>query len=83
MPKPRQGRRYRRDRLIVIASSGGICAICGKPFELGQQIHVDHRTPVAFGGSDHPSNLRATHPKCNMQRGVKPAAGDRSPSRAW
>ena len=76
-------RTWRRLRLIVIAQSGGICAIGGEPFTPGERIHVDHIKPVAFGGTDHPSNLRAVCAKHNMQRGVKPAAGDRPRSRDW
>ena len=74
-------RPYRRNRAIVIAASGGVCALCGEP--LGKLVHVDHIKPVAFGGTDALENMRATHPKCNLQRGVKPAAGDRPTSRNW
>jgi 5-methylcytosine-specific restriction endonuclease McrA len=74
-------RTWRRLRLVVIAQSGGVCALCGLP--LGSRTHVDHVKPVAFGGTDDVSNLRATHPSCNMRRGVKPADNDRPRSRVW
>lgn len=81
---PRQGRQYRRTRLAVIAASGGICALGGEPLPANPRlIHVDHKIPVAFGGTDDISNLRATCAKHNMQRGVKPADGDRPRSRSW
>jgi 5-methylcytosine-specific restriction endonuclease McrA len=85
MATTRTGTRpWRRIRLTVIAASGGICALGGEP--LPKQSHlitVDHIVPVAFGGTDDLSNLRAACKRHNSQRGVKPADGDRPRSRAW
>jgi len=74
-------RTWRRTRLVVIAASGGVCALCGEP--LGTRVHVDHIVPIAFGGTDDLTNLRATHARCNMRRGVRPGDGDRPRSRVW
>jgi 5-methylcytosine-specific restriction endonuclease McrA len=81
MAVQRKGRPYRRNRQLVIAASGGVCALCGLP--LGSRVHVDHIRPVVFGGTDAVSNMRATHPSCNMRRGVKPGPDDRVASRQW
>jgi 5-methylcytosine-specific restriction endonuclease McrA len=76
-------RTWRRKRLIVIAASGGVCALCGKPFAPGERIHVDHMEPVIAGGSDDLSNLRATHGGCNMRRRYLPEEAQRPRSRTW
>ena len=76
-------RTWRRTRLLVIASSGGVCALCGEPFKPGERIHVDHIKPVIAGGTDELTNLRATHPACNMRRRYLPDEGERPRSRVW
>lgn len=45
------------------------CWWCEKPIE--GEYHVDHRVPLAKGGSDNASNLVIAHPKCNMSKGPK------------
>jgi 5-methylcytosine-specific restriction endonuclease McrA len=43
---------------------------------------VDHVLPRRFGGTDHPTNLRAACSSCNIARGdgVRPVSG---PVSAW
>lgn len=56
-------RRWIHDR------DGGICALCDRPVAL-DAMHVDHIRPRGEGGTDHVSNLRITHPGCNIGRGT-------------
>ena len=51
----------------LIADQKGICPICCKllPEKISAEIHVDHRWPKAFGGTDDFENLQATHTPCN------------------
>jgi 5-methylcytosine-specific restriction endonuclease McrA len=42
------------------------CQNCGGPGNV-----VDHITPIAQGGSDHPSNLRALCAGCNGKQGAR------------
>jgi HNH endonuclease len=78
-------RRYNQARAVLLARAT-CCGICGLPFKAGDKIHCDHVLPVSLGGSDHLSNLRATHAVCNIRRGAgkqlpRLAVGTRS--RVW
>jgi len=57
-------RAWRSTRARILARDGHRCQQCGEPAE-----HVDHITPVASGGTDHPGNLRATCADCNLKKG--------------
>lgn len=52
----------------------GRCDLCGKD---GADT-IDHRVPVAWGGSDHPLNLVPAHRSCNSSKGA-----DRPPRASW
>lgn len=43
----------------------GVCHVCGE----GAADSIDHLVPVAWGGSDDPSNLAPAHTSCNSARG--------------
>ena len=43
----------------------GVCHICGQP----AADAIDHIVPVAWGGSDDPSNLAPAHTSCNTAKG--------------
>lgn len=45
---------------------GGKCWLCGKR----NADTIDHVVPVAWGGSDHPSNLKPAHRSCNSSKGA-------------
>jgi 5-methylcytosine-specific restriction endonuclease McrA len=62
-------RQWRKLRALVLARDGYICHWC-----TGPATHVDHLTPVARGGTDHPSNLVAACADCNLRRGAGRAA---------
>lgn len=59
------GRGWQRTRDDVLARDGWVCWLCGQP----GATTADHVTPVAHGGSDDPTNLRAAHASCNSARG--------------
>jgi 5-methylcytosine-specific restriction endonuclease McrA len=66
---------------------GELCEICMKPLRADQKLSLDHIIPTSVGGSDHRSNLRVTHLRCNVRRGNRlPPIKDmsvRRTSRAW
>jgi len=57
-------RAWRQLREQILARDRHRCRICGKP-----AAHVDHITPVASGGTEHPGNLRALCANCNLEKG--------------
>ena len=46
----------------------GLCACCNKP--LGKDYHLDHRMPLALGGSNEDSNMQLLLSRCNQQKGA-------------
>ena len=61
------GRAWQRVRDAVLERDGRICWLCGQP---GANT-ADHVLPIAHGGNDDPSNLRAAHLGCNSSRGSR------------
>lgn len=57
--KARKRRRLARTR---------VCAICGKGMSAAE-VSLDHIVPRSHGGTNEAWNLRATHPRCNWERG--------------
>ena len=57
----------RRHLAELMEEQGRICPFCDKalPEEIDASIHVDHRWPKAFGGTDDYENLQAMHTPCN------------------
>jgi len=47
----------------------GKCPCCGKP--LGKDFHLDHKTPLALGGSNTDDNMQLLRQRCNSQKGAK------------
>jgi 5-methylcytosine-specific restriction endonuclease McrA len=78
---PYSHRRYRKLRLDVLASAGGVCWICGRP----GATTVDHVRPV----STHPhlaldpANMRAAHLSCNSERGARAPERTAPPPGRW
>lgn len=54
----------------LIVDQKGICPLChcSLPEEISAHIHVDHRWPVKFGGTDDYENLQAVHTPCNKKK---------------
>lgn len=54
----------------VIARDGYVCGLCGGAVD-PTDVHIDHRLPVAWGGSDELNNLQVTHSRCNLRKGAR------------
>lgn len=48
----------------------GKCPCCAKP--LGDDYHLDHKTPLALGGTNTDDNMQLLTATCNLQKGSKP-----------
>jgi 5-methylcytosine-specific restriction endonuclease McrA len=53
----------------LYALQKGKCACCGA--KLGNKYHLDHRMPLALGGSNTDDNMQLLTPKCNLQKHAK------------
>jgi 5-methylcytosine-specific restriction endonuclease McrA len=42
------------------------CQLCGNSQEGGAKLHIDHRTPLAKGGSNEDDNLWTLCEDCNL-----------------
>ena len=49
----------------------GQCFACGVKLQK-RFFHIDHKVPVALGGSDEMRNLQLLCPTCNMSKGARP-----------
>lgn len=54
-------------RTWIHQRDGGRCGICGQPVAV-EDMHVDHIRPRIEGGNDAVTNLRISHPVCNLRR---------------
>jgi hypothetical protein len=63
-PYVQRTRRHQTHREDVMRAGKGMCHICGQ----GGADAIDHIVPVAWGGSDHPSNLAPAHTSCNSRK---------------
>lgn len=63
-------RRFNRsEKNALYTASGGVCANCGVPLDVGW--HGDHVQPYSKGGETSIVNGQALCPKCNRQKGAK------------
>jgi 5-methylcytosine-specific restriction endonuclease McrA len=63
------GKHTAEDIKLQLASQRGNCWWCGK--KLKDDWHVDHRVPLARGGSNNANNLCISCPTCNKSKGAK------------
>lgn len=74
------GATVRRLKPVVIDVYGIRCWLCGKGIDLALfhphpgSFSIDHVVPRSKGGSNHISNLRPAHRRCNLRRGDRPAS---------
>jgi hypothetical protein len=65
--EPRRRTIPARVRTLVFRRDGYACVECRE--DDITQLTLDHRTPVALGGSDDPENLRTLCRRCNSAKG--------------
>ena len=63
--RPRNGstRSWRQIRAEILFAAAYRCAQCGNAAH-----EVDHITPLAYGGTDDPANLRALCRSCHVEQ---------------
>ncbi len=59
-------RRHGKYSVAIMTLYDEKCALCGKK----RSDTIDHTVPVAWGGSDHPQNLKPAHRSCNSSKGA-------------
>jgi len=47
----------------------GLCACCHQP--LGDNYQMDHKMPIALGGTNTDDNIQLLRKRCNAQKGMK------------
>lgn len=74
MPKLRQaGRALKRWLLKGYGENMITCHYCGKLID-GESPHLEHKTPISRGGSNHRTNLAIACASCNLKKGRKTEA---------
>jgi len=67
----------RVDRMAIFKRDQGLCYLCGGPVKPDarrtdpESLSVDHVIPLSKGGSHSEANLRVTHIRCNLRKGVR------------
>lgn len=61
------GQHSAKDVELQFQSQKGLCWWCGLPLD-PNNYHVDHRIPLAKGGSNDARNICIAHPKCNQEK---------------
>lgn len=63
---------FTQDQLMQrLSMFSGRCGICGETLVPTDEIHVDHRVPIARGGPHCLSNLQPAHASCNLSKGAR------------
>lgn len=61
-------RRFEKDEMAMkYHEQGGLCAICGKPFDM-KDMHGDHIVPWSKGGKTNYDNLQMLCVPCNLAK---------------
>lgn len=55
------------DKKTMYARQNGLCALCGKPFQM-KEMHADHITPWSQGGKTEISNGQMLCVQCNLKK---------------
>jgi 5-methylcytosine-specific restriction endonuclease McrA len=60
------------ERVRLERAQNDRCAVCGRFLDSQSHPHVDHRVPVALGGSNASANLQLLCGDCNLGKGAVP-----------
>ncbi len=63
--------KYTNIKEELIKKNGNRCSICGRKFEDGEKVDIDHIMPKALGGKDTIDNLQLTCRICNIKKSDK------------
>ncbi len=55
-----------KTRHMILARDGFKCRHCGRGPKDGVKLHIDHKKPVAWGGTNDPANLQTLCEQCNL-----------------
>lgn len=58
-------------RILWHSSIKKKCALCKKPIEFWEDLHLDHIYPHVYGGKTDLKNAALSHSKCNKSKGAK------------
>jgi hypothetical protein len=58
-------------RFKILKRDGYKCQLCGKTAKSGAVLHVDHKVPIAKGGTTIESNLWVLCDRCNLGKGTR------------
>ena len=61
-------------RVNVFKAAGGICHLCEQRIQVGERWEVEHRIPIAMGGSDTPDNMLPAHVHCHRAKTTQDVA---------
>jgi 5-methylcytosine-specific restriction endonuclease McrA len=69
----------------MLVEQDWLCSYCAVPIEDG--YHIDHKLPIAAGGTNDPENLHLTCARCNLRKGAMTheqfLVSKRRPARQW
>lgn len=54
---------------VLFAKQRGMCPCCGK--RLGKNFHLDHKMPLALGGTNTDDNMQLLRKSCNLEKHAK------------
>jgi len=86
LPPPSLGNYKVRE--MYARRDGWVCQLCGYDIPRlpvmndSHNLSIDHIRPQSAGGTDHPSNVRATHQVCNKSRRDSPDGDEFIPPRS-
>lgn len=65
-------KKYREELYAAIMQTEAVvlCFVCDEPVSEADAT-LEHITPIALGGEDHPDNFAISHSACNMRRGAQ------------
>lgn len=70
-----RGSKWMAIRDLILRRDAGLCQPCMQAGRLTPAVQVDHKLPLAQGGTDDQSNLQAICAACHRRKSVDELAG--------